>query len=113
MSLKFIGIDRHGEVTGPCRIVHYSADGWGQKKPVDFGWGLSLVFERTHNCPPQERAASTKTTATDQRWFCRGLTVPCFPGRRGHVSLQTESPLEFEVVGHFPRRRHLRTGFQK
>src|ERR1700731_3813266 len=27
-----------------------------------------------------------------QGWFCRGLSVPCFSGRRGH------SPFEFELL---------------
>jgi len=31
------------------------------------------------------RAASTKSTATGGERFCRGLSVPRSPGRRGHV----------------------------
>src|SRR6267143_5238145 len=33
-----------------------------------------------------------KTNRRQRGRSCRGLSVPCFPGRRGHVSFETESP---------------------
>src|SRR5258708_30131543 len=33
-----------------------------------------------------------KITCHEQGMFCRGLSVPRFPGPRGHVSFQTVSP---------------------
>src|ERR1700726_5104640 len=48
------------------------------------GTGSISFMNETKICPPQKRAASTKVMAT---WFCRGLSVPCSSGRRGHVSI--------------------------
>jgi hypothetical protein len=41
------------------------------------------------SCPPQKRAAATKAPRRIATRFCRGLSVPCSSGRRGHVSIQT------------------------
>jgi hypothetical protein len=40
---------------------------------------------------PKKRAASTKPSAHQKEWFCRGRSVPCSPGRNGHFRGQAES----------------------
>jgi hypothetical protein len=37
------------------------------------------------SCPPKKRAAATRATRAVATWFCRGLSVPCSSGRRGHI----------------------------
>src|SRR6266853_1546402 len=50
-------------------------------------------------CPPKKRAAGTKATPTIATWFCRGLSVPCSLGRRGHAPIQTHPrPAFFFIV---------------
>src|SRR6266853_5632727 len=46
-------------------------------------------IDETNGCPPKNRAASTRATAIQTERFWSGLTVLCFPGRRGHLSLHT------------------------
>ena len=33
---------------------------------------LSLILDGANGCPPKKRAASTKPTATNAGWYCRG-----------------------------------------
>src|ERR1700726_3518677 len=48
---------------------------------------ISFINE-TEGCPPKKRAADS-TNAPMATWFCRGLSVPCSSGRKGHGSIQT------------------------
>ena len=52
---------------------------------------LSLVLDGGNGCPPKERAASTKPENKMAERFCRGRSVPRFPGRNGHFQAQTDS----------------------
>src|ERR1035437_4750558 len=54
------------------------------------GCGPVSIIDEPKSCPPKKRAAATKATRTMAEWFCRGLSVPCSSGRRGHVSIQTD-----------------------
>src|SRR6266550_7936555 len=38
----------------------------------------------TNGCPPKNWAAATRATPINAEGFCRGLSVPRCPGRRGH-----------------------------
>jgi hypothetical protein len=40
---------------------------------------------------PKKRAASTKPATNKAWWFCSGRSVPCLPGRNGHLYGPTES----------------------
>ena len=62
------------------RVVTQFASGWGKRLPA------------------QKRAASTKPATINAWWFCSGRSVPCFPGRNGHLYGQTESLPETEAI---------------
>src|SRR5258708_32836819 len=48
-------------------------------------------MDGANGCPPKKRAAATKPATNIAWWFCNGRSVPCFPGRNGHLYGQTES----------------------
>ena len=50
-----------------------------------------MVLDGANGCPPGKRAAATKPATNNAWWFCSGRSVPCFPGRNGHLYSQTES----------------------
>src|SRR6202035_45167 len=70
----------------PASPGHIDADLW-----MDREWFFS-VYEENKKLPAQKGGARYKNTCHKQGWFCRGLSVPCSSGRRGHFCLQTESP---------------------
>jgi hypothetical protein len=49
--------------------------------------GDSVYFCRNRKLPAPKRAASTSA----EGWSCRGLSVPCFSGRRGHALFKLRS----------------------
>src|SRR5882672_8734558 len=58
--------------------------------PFLAGCGSISFANEIKICPPKKRAAATKPSCTIVTWFCRGLSVPCSSGRRGHVLVQTD-----------------------
>jgi hypothetical protein len=49
--------------------------------------------EADEHLPAPRTGGLYKNNCHQQGRFCRGLSVPCSSGRRGHVSFQNESPL--------------------
>ena len=64
----------------------------------------NFIYERRKSCPPNNRAAATKSTTATATWFCSGLSVPCSSGGRGHLCCQAVNdivcfPLKFDIPG--------------
>ena len=60
----------------------------GERKSIHAGmvWdGHNLILDGANSCPPQKRAAFAKPTTNQAGRPCRGRSVPCFPGRNGHL----------------------------